>query len=151
MHVNEQIRAEFETRILGVSAIGSAHTNRGPNLTDADLPAAIIQTPSDEVSIQSKPTSTTRQLERREIEVVVVVVADGDSETLDDDLDDLRASIEVAVGADDDLGGIAHEVIHNGIELDMGTDDEGARWYAFLSLMWNVEVWTYKGDPETAI
>lgn len=151
MHVNRQVRDEFRSRLLGISAIASATTNRGADLTDSDLPAAIVLTGTDEVSVESKPTATERALLRREIPVEVVVVADGDSETLDDDLDALRASAEAAIAADDDLGGLAQDVTHTGADLDMGTDEEGHRWYAFLTLGWTVVVWTREGDPETAL
>jgi len=150
VHVNEQVRDAFETRLLGVTQISSVFTNRGPDITDSQLPAAVIGSPSDSVELQSKGSSTTRPLERREIEIDVVIIADGDSETLDEDLDDLRASAEAAIGSDDDLGGLARDIQHTGADLDMGVDDQGERWYAFLAMTWTVEVWTRKGDPETA-
>ena len=59
----------------------------------------------------------------------MTVVARGDSDTLDDDLDDLRAQIEPAVY--DTLTPLsAFPVQHTGGELDMLADEEGDRWFA---------------------
>lgn len=150
-HIKKQVRDVFQTRLAALASIASAHTNRGPDLTDGDLPAAIIQTPDEDAQIATKGSSTTRALYSREVEVAVVIVAEGASDTLDDDLDALQADAEGAIEADEDLGGLAHQSDFIGSDLDMGTDEDGHRWYAFLTLTWRVEIWTEKGDPETAV
>lgn len=125
----------------------SVSTNRVRDLVDADLPAAVIGTGSDEVEVATKPPAP---LERRVLTVTVVIITDGESETLDDDLDILRERIEIAMAQDQDLGGLAKRMVHTGGEQDMGSDEDGKRWYGFLALSWLVELWTQLGDPVTA-
>lgn len=148
MHVNQQVREAVKKRLDEIAAFPplSVFTNRTANLRDADLPAVVINTTSDEVSLETKDEPPE---ERRVIDLTVVIVADGDVETLDDDLDDLRARVEQALA--DDLGGLAFHMEHTGAELDMGADEDGHRWYAFLALSWTVEVWTLKGQPEEVL
>lgn len=130
-----------------MEGLASISTNRGRNLADADLPAVVIGTGSDDVALATKPPLP---LEQRIVTVTVVIVADGETETLDDDLDTLRERIEIAMAQDQDLGGLAKRVVHTGGELDMGSDEDGERWYGFLALSWLVEIWTQLGDPVTA-
>lgn len=150
MHVNQQVRQEAASRLDGTSLV-AVSTNQGWNLDPDRLPAAIIGTRTDRVERSSKPWDGHEELERREVELTVEVVADGEKETLDDDLDGLRAEIESAIGADDDFGGLAGMVVHTGGTLTMATDEEGDRWFAFLVLAWEIEVWTERGDPEVAV
>lgn len=146
MHVNQQIREAARERLEELTTISpsSIFTNRSANLTDAELPAVIIGTGTDTVEVMTKD-----QLERREITLTVVIIADGDAYDLDDDLDTLRSEVEVAMAGD--LGGIATGIEHTGAELEMGTDEEGDRWFAFYALSWRVEAWTEQGTPEVAI
>lgn len=149
-HVNQQIRdAVAATLKANVAALVQVDTNRAPDLIDADLPAGIVSTLTDEVERWSKGTSVQGPTELRMIQLVVVVVANGESDTLDDDMDALRVAIEPLIGPA--LASIAREATHTGSELDMGSDEDGSEWYAFLSLSWMVEVVTPVGDPETVI
>lgn len=145
MHVNQQVREAARERIAGIPTIPalSIFTNRSANLTDAELPAVVIGTGTDEVGVATKDG-----LERREITLTVVIVADGDAYDLDDGLDALRFEIEEAMAGD--LGGLATGIEHTGGELEMGTDEDGERWFAFYALSWRVEVWTEQGNPEVA-
>lgn len=145
--MNRLVREAVAERLRAVQGLASISTNRGRNLADPDLPAAVIGTASDDVELATKPPDP---LERRVLSVTVVIVADGESETLDDDLDTLRERIEIVMAEDQDLGGLAKRLVHTGSELDMGSDEDGARWYGFLALSWLVEVWTKLGDPVTA-
>lgn len=149
-HVNQQIRdAVAATLRANVPALVQVDTNRAPDLIDADLPAGIVSTLTDEVERWSKGTSVEGPTELRMVQLVVVVVAHGESATLDDDMDALRVAIEPLVGPA--LASIARVATHTGSELDMGSDEDGSEWYAFLSLSWMVEVVTPVGDPETVI
>ncbi|HSH45107.1 MAG TPA: hypothetical protein VK966_04595 [Longimicrobiales bacterium] len=144
MHVNRQVREAVKEALDGLTSLASVSTNRSTDLLDEHLPAAIIGTSSDEVAEESKGGH-----ERRVILLAVTIAADGLAQGLDDDLDAIRAEIETALAGD--LGGLAMRVEHTGGELDMGTDEDGERWFAFLTLTWDVEVWTETGDPETAL
>lgn len=146
MHVNQQIREAVRERIETIPGIPSVFTNRSANLTDALLPAVVILTSIDDVRTE---TSGDPPPQSREVQLSVVVVADGEAEGLDDDLDGLRAEIERALAGD--LGGLAWYMEHTGGELDVRPAEDGERWYAFLALSWTVRVWTAEGDPEEAL
>ncbi|HSH44728.1 MAG TPA: hypothetical protein VK966_02675 [Longimicrobiales bacterium] len=144
MHVNQQAREWVRDALSDAGEFASISTNRSNDLLFDDLPAAVIGTATDEVERATKDGHETRV-----IALSVVIVADGESQSLDDDLDALRTVVEKAVSGD--MGGLAHRLEHTGGELDMGTDEDGDRWYAFLALGWDVEIWTEPGDPETAL
>lgn len=146
MHVNRQIREAVRERLEGIDGIAAVYTNRSVDLTDIDLPAIVVVTSLDEVSTE---TSDDPPRQKREIVLTVVVVADGETEGLDDDLDAFRVEIERALA--DDLGGLAWYMEHTGGELDVKPVDDGERWYAFLALSWNVYVWTNQGEPEVKL
>src|SRR5690606_36157180 len=133
MHVNRQVREAAATRLEGTGAFQVVETNRSANLVDAELPAAVVGTPTDEVELESKDDD-----ERRTITLTVTIVADGSSETLDDDLDELRAHAEAALAGD--LDGLAFDLRHTGGELTLGSDEEGERWFGFYVLTWEVIV-----------
>ncbi len=149
-HVNQQVREKVAAKLGGVTGLEAVFTNRGANLTDADLPAAMVLTSTDEVETASK-TKGVEPLEKRTIRTDVVLVASGSAEGVDDDLDALRLGVEQEMSTDDDLDGLAHRVTHTGAELDIGTDEDGENWYAFLVLSYEIEAWTERGTPETAI
>lgn len=150
-HVNQQVRDEFATRLGTVGGLTSVFSNRGADLYDDVMPAAVIETVDDQVSRESKGFIGEPALQKRVIDVSVVVVASGAMADIDDTLDALRVDIEEAIATDEDLGGIAQDVIHTGGSLRVGSDEEGANWYAFLTLTWQVHVWTELGDSETAV
>lgn len=150
MHVNTQVREEVKARLEEINDLAKIFTNRPGNLIDAHLPAAVVQTSSDTITKESKASKGLPPQEKRLIALGVVLVADGESDTLDDDLDKLRVQVESAVAEDEALGGIAKQVQHTGATLEMGADEDGDRWFAFLAMSWQVEVWTHYGDPEVA-
>jgi hypothetical protein len=151
VHVNRQVREEVESRLEGIGALEAISTNQGWNLRAERLPAAIIGTRSDEVENSAKMMPEVDRLQRRLLQLTVTVVLDGEKETLDDDADALRATIEARVEEDHDLGGLAGDVEHTGADMELGTDEEGRRWFAFLTMSWEIEVWTDAGNPEVAV
>ena len=148
-HVNAQVRDAVAASLEANTSLEVVFTNRAADLIDADLPAAVIATATDDVARFSKGTSVSGPTELRIIQLAVVVVLYGDSETVDDDADALRVEIEPLVGPA--LSSVARVATHTGSELDIGTDEEGESWYAFLALTWEVEVVTAVGDPENPI
>lgn len=148
-HVNQQVREAAEGRLEAIAGL-TVVTGRGMSLIDSDLPAALVATASSDAELSTKGDATTGPTELREIDLTVVVVAEGDSPTLDDEMDGLQAQVESALGADN-LGGLAHLIEFTGHELDLATDEEGERWYAFLGLAWRVSLFTELGEPEVAL
>lgn len=143
MHVNQQVREAIKAKLLNTGAFAMVATNRGANLEEVDLPAAIITTTSDDITTETKDEPIP---ERRIIRVSVVIVADAAMEDLDDRMDDLRVEVEKALAGD--LDGIAFRVEHAGATLEVGTDEEGQHWFAFYALEWEVELWTRQGQPD---
>lgn len=148
-HVNKQIRDIVADAITGLGALQTVSTNRAEDLLHADLPAAVVGTGSDTVTRWNKGTKDTGPEELRTIALTVAVIVDGDNGALDDELDALRSNIEFAV--DFSLHDRVHEIRHTGGELDMASDEEGARWFAFMVLSWEVEVPTEVGVPTKAL
>lgn len=140
MHVNQRVREAARERVEGTDLFAHVFTHRTANLVDAQLPAVVITTSTDEVAVQTKDDPPS---ERRRIELMITIVADGESETLDDDLDDLRAAIEDVMQGD--LGGSAWCSEHTGGALELA--EAGDRWFAFYALSWEVTVWTEQGSP----
>lgn len=146
MHANRQIREAVRERLEAIPGIPAVYTNRSADLTDVDLPAVVIVTPTDEVRTE---TSDDPPRQHRQVQLTVVVIADGEAEGLDDDLDELRVDIERALAGD--LDGLAWYMEHTGAELDVRPAEDGERWYAFLAMSWTVEVWTNEGTPEEVL
>lgn len=92
MHVNQQVREAIKAKLLNTGAFAMVATNRGANLEEVDLPAAIITTTSDDITTETKDEPIP---ERRIIRVSVVIVADAAMEDLDDRMDDLRVEVEL--------------------------------------------------------
>ena len=147
MHVNRQVR-EAAAAALASTSLQSISSNRAIDLLETDLPAGVVGTSIDTVERWNKGVGKGKDPEDlRTIELTVSVVARGDSETLDDDLDALRAQIEpVVYSALAPLSALP--VQHTGGELDMLADEEGSRWFAVLELTWEIRIATELGDPE---
>ncbi|MCK9494151.1 MAG: hypothetical protein M0R75_01465 [Dehalococcoidia bacterium] len=143
MHVNRRIREAIRERLEEADVFADVYTNRPGALSAARLPAAVIATSTDEVALQDKDDPPS---ERREIEVTVTIVGDGESESVDDDMDELRSLVEEKLAGD--LDGLAWYMEHTGGALEMASDEEGDRWFAFYVLSWRVLMWTTQGNPE---
>jgi len=143
-HVNTQVRTALQAALEGV--LKTVSTNGSIALLDVELPAGVIGTGTDQAEPFAKGPPPQ---ELRTVALSIVLVAEGASETVDDDLDALRAQVEPLVPTA--LAGIARHVRHTGSDLDMGMDEDGERWLAFLALAWEVEIVTAVGDPETAL
>ncbi len=148
-HVNRQARDAVAATLFSDTTLESVSTNRSTDLHDLDLPAGVVLTGNDTVARYTKGTSSSGPTELRTVDLGIAVVLYGNSETVDDDADALRAEIEPLIGPA--LASIAQVARHVGSELDVLTDEEGESWYAVLLLMWEVEIVTPVGDPETAI
>ena len=149
-HVRKQVRDEVATRLGTIDALAEVTSNRGGDLLLSHLPAAVVQTLVERSGQATKAAYGVEPLERRTIQLAVVVVLDAEMEELDDAADALAAAIEPVVAEDGRLGGIAKRVDYVGMDLDVQRDEDGDRWFGFMALEWEVEVWTARGTPETA-
>lgn len=131
MHIRQQVREAVKTALTGIGL--TVYTNRIQDFDDSELPVAVVLT-EDEVS---EAYSKAGGLERT-IDITVVVIVDGLSATLDDDLDTWAETIEplmVSVPPSRDM-------VLTGTALDLRPDDEGARWFGYLALEFKSTVFT---------
>lgn len=147
-HVNRQIRDAVKQALRDSEAF-RAVTSSQVSLVDTEMPAAAVSAGNDTVEPHSKGTSTTPARELRTLPLTVAIVTESDPETVEDDLDALRATVEPLVVTA--LAGIARLLSHTGSQQDLLEDEEGERWFGALVLAWEVEVVTAVGDPETAL
>lgn len=132
MHIRQQIREEAKDAIAGIG-LESVHTNRIQDLLAVDLPAGVIVT-EDETS---QRTSKDGGLTRAPVMLIVILV-EGDSETLDDDLDDWAEKIEAQMKALPS----ASLVTLSATSLDLQPDESGERWFGSVALEYSVLAFT---------
>jgi hypothetical protein len=149
VHVYQQARDKVREKLEAEAGLVGVWSNRGASLPEAGLPLGAVATGTDTVVPFHKGAVGLAPTELRTVALSVVIVADGGTEGLDDYLDDLRAKVEPLVL--EALEGFAKEVRHTGGELDMGADEDGQGWFAFLALGWDVELVTEKGKPEAVV
>jgi len=124
MHIRQKIRESVKTK-LSTLDFKSVNTNRVMDLKDKDLPAAVIIT-EDETSQQTDKRGGIT----RDISVLVVVIVNGETDTLDDDLDGWAEKIEPVLR---DVP-YARQFILTATGLDFRPDDEGEHWFGYLAL-----------------
>lgn len=144
-HVNRQIRDAVKAAILASDQLRTV-TSTQVSLLDAELPAAAVSTLQDAVEPFSKGPPVQ---EVRTVSLTVALVVESAPEDVEDELDGLRAIVEPLVPTA--LASIARLLRHTGSEQDMGTDEDGERWFGFLVLGWEVDVVTAVGNPEVAL
>jgi hypothetical protein len=140
-HVRTQIR-DYAATLLG--EVGTVYKSRVYPLGEDSLPALLLYTSAEAMDIDSSAFDT---LERR-IEVVVEVIAQATTD-LDTALDDLLASVESAIAADDSLGGLALSSVPTSIEVSILKD--GAQPIGRARLTFQVLTRTSLTDPTTVI
>lgn len=145
-HVNQQLRDAVKAALQARAEIRTVAAGQASDLLDADMPAVVVATAADQVEPWSKGPPVQ---EVRTVALTVVVVIEGDPDTIEDSLDALRVIVEPEVVTA--VASLARHVRHTGSELDVGTDEDGERWFAFLALSWEVEIVTAVGNPEAAL
>jgi hypothetical protein len=144
-HVNQQVRDAVTEALRDSEAFRTVQSTQA-NLVDAELPAAAPATLSDTVEPFSK--GPPRQ-EIRTVALTIALVIEGDADSVENDLDALRTTVEGLVPTA--LDSIARELQHTGSEQELAEDEDGERWYGFLVLAWDVFIVTAVGDSEVAL
>jgi hypothetical protein len=83
----------------------------------------------------------------RVIETLIVLIVDGATEILDDELDKFAVAIEQAL---DPYPSPAQRFDLVGTSLDLQPDEDGAKWFGYMALEYRGVIFTGKGDPTTA-
>lgn len=131
MHIRQQIREAVKTALSDLAL--TTYTNRVQNLDPDNLPAAVILTEDEASQQQSKDGDLDRT-----IDVIVVVIMDGDSETIDDDLDTWAEQIEPLLKSVPP----AKQFLLSATSLDVRPDDEGSQWFGYLALEYKATAFT---------
>lgn len=124
MHIRQQLRQAVKAKLETLD-FASVSTNRVMDLKDADLPAAVIITEDESSERTDKRGGITR-----DISLLVVVIIDGSTDTLDDDLDAWSELIEPLMRNVPP----ARQIILTATGLDFRPDDEGEHWFGYLAL-----------------
>jgi hypothetical protein len=136
-HVRTQIRDRFVT-LLG--PVGTVHASRIYPLAEDALPVLLVYTNNETIDVDGAAFNALD----RSLEVVVEIVEQATA-TLDTALDTLLASVEAAIGADEDLNGLALHAAPASIEVSMST--EGAQPIGRARLTYSVLYRTTYTDP----
>lgn len=139
-HVRKQIRDQLRTTLEGLGL--RTFANRVAALGELELPAVTVLTEQE----TSERTSIDGVL-KREIEVAIVVVFEGDTVSLDDELDGQASRIEAALAASPPAA--TRLFVLESTSLELLSDEEGESWYGLMSMVYRATTFTPKGDPTT--
>jgi len=148
-HIRQQVREKVRERLATIAGL-TVPENVAGSVVDASLPAALVSTPSEEVTAPARNQDDGGGLALRRITVVVVLVDHGD--VSEDDLDARCVDVEKKLA--DDLDGLVRffpPVANMRYELERMTDEGGERWYSFVELTFTFETATQLGDPEVVL
>ena len=136
----------MKASLVSIPALGGrVFTNRVSAFQDHELPAIVIETPNDTVSLIN--TSPVRpRLQRRDQSVNVLVVSAA-TDALDDDLDDLAEAVEVAMQVDPSVGVGATNLELRGTGSTIIGD--GSEMRGVLRLSYSITVSTREGLPHS--
>jgi hypothetical protein len=140
-HVRTQIR---DAVAVLLAPIADVHKSRIYPLGEDSLPALLLYTSAEQLSVDDSAFETVE----RQIEVVVEAIAQATTD-LDTALDDLLASVETAIADDPSLGGLAMACAPASIEVAILKD--GAQPIGRARLVFQVLTRTSLTDPTTVI
>lgn len=147
MHVRRAIREAVKDVLVNANIVASDHvfTNRVTNLQANELPAIVIETPSDAISRGAGGPVAPRN-QTRDVSVNVLIVVRG-GKTIDDDLDDLAELVEPAMHGNPTLGLGAKDLELRGTASQ--TIGDGSELQGVLRLSYGVVVGTKEGSPKS--
>lgn len=141
-HVRAQIRDAVVAKITGLGATVLAQ--RTYPLNDIKLPVFLVYTGEE----SSEPESFGAAIILgRELELLIKVIAQGSSATLDDTLDDFAVAIE-AVLADEQYSGLAKDTILMSTSTELSAD--GNKPVGMMKLTYGIRYRTVTNDAATA-
>lgn len=120
-HVRKQIRAAAATALTGLSTTGArVYASRVHPLQDADLPALRLSNPSEDIAISSMGANRIVERTLRLVVEACVKAASG----YEDTVDQIVKEVEVALAADQTLGGLCKYIQLGSIETELSGDAE---------------------------
>ncbi len=138
-HVRTQIRDRVASLLAGV---GTVLKSRAYAIAEDELPVLLVFTSNETMGVQDFSAL------ERQLQIVVEIIAQ-ETAALDAAVDDLIEDVEVAIGADPTLNGLALECLPVSIEIT--TSPEGAKPIARARLIYQAVYRTAVTDPSTVI
>ena len=141
-HVRTQLR---DAAAIVLAPAGAVHKSRSYSLAESELAAILVYTNAESIDLDENAAF---DLYDRTLALVVepIVQATADVDTA---LDTLIEAIEMAIGADPGLGGLALHCLLRSIEVTIST--EGAQPIARARMTYEVRYRTAFENPSTAI
>ena len=144
MHPRQQIRDAIVTAVTGLTTTGSnVFNSRIYRLSEDQLPAILVWTLNED---SDRETNGDDGFLMRSLNVMVEIMAHpSDTQTAQDELDDIALEIETALGADRDLGGLTTDLFLS--ETRSNYTDEGEVLLGGMSMTWTAEYLTEFNNP----
>jgi hypothetical protein len=144
-HLRRQIREAAAAALTGLGTTGAnVFESRTHELQDINLPGLRIYTNDETVAIGSKGASRTLA---RELELVVEGCSKKSS-GLDDELDAIVKEVEVAIAANQSIGGAKYVQLRR-IEIDM--EGEAEKEVGVARMTFEVLYYAQIGTPDVAM
>lgn len=158
MHPRQAIREAARTALVGavtVDDVTTYATAAGTRVYETrkvphrglQLPAIAVYTLQESVDPESA-SSSARYLTRRLQLMIEAFVAPGESDNVDDAMDDICAEIEAALHADETLDGTCIDSLLASTEFEIGVD--GNKEIGLAQLVYNVTYETQADDDSNA-
>lgn len=139
-HIRQQIRYAVGTALAAVTATtGNVYPAKRYGWQADQLPGLAIYTDSAQVEYLH------RDREQQHTLNLVIEIAASATDTVEDDLDDIAAAVEVAMEEDPTLGGLAWDCMLASVTSDASTD--GERPVGITRLAYTVTYATLASEP----
>lgn len=145
-HLRKQIRDAAAVALTGLTTTGAnVFASRVYRLQDAQLPALRIYTRDEEIQLQGKGVNRSRE---RSLDLVVEAVVKV-NDTFDDVMDQIQKEVEIALDANQDLGGRTKFV--EPIRVEDTFEGELEKTVGLKRMTFEVLYYTAQGAPDTAL
>jgi len=145
-HVRQQIREQVATTVTGLATTGSnVFQSRVYPLSDSNMPALLVYSTSEDSATDIMGPSL---VTNRELSVVVEGYVKGTTD-FDDVVDDICKEVEIALGADRTLNGLAKFAYLSGTEISY--NGEGEQPIGVVSLTYLVQYRTSVDSPDVPL
>ena len=141
-HVRKQIRDAVVTAVTGLTTTGAnVFATRIRPISDSQLPCLLVYTTNEAIDLEGGTLDAPERLLSVRISGVIEA-----TESLDDTMDIIAAEVEVALGADITMGGLA--VGADLLDTTMDLDGEAEKQVGTINLNYIISYRTPFGDPQ---
>lgn len=144
-HLRKQIRVAAATALANLTTTGArVYASRVHPLQDANLPGLRISNPDETIE---QTTVDTNPLQERVLELPVEACVKAVS-GYEDTVDQIVKEVEVALAANQTLGGLCKSVLLRSISTELS--GEGEKPVAIATMTFEVPYYTRRSSPDTA-